>query len=115
LQDPNNASYQIFKSLSKNQQKCVKEFTNLGISSKRRTHALVGQSLLVSAHLTTIQQRHLLVVLVTKFYEKLDLFSIQDFQKFIVSTPENFDDLEDDDHNGDDFTSHPYESAEYDK
>jgi hypothetical protein len=84
----------------------VREAINAAIPCRWRTHALLGQSILSKSKLTTVQQRIFQVCYVTAFFPQLDLLKVQEFSDYVVSTPNNFDDLEDDDNIGADKTSH---------
>lgn len=105
LCDPSKKAHVLYQCMPAKYQIMLQEFVTGAIPSRRRTHGLLGQSFLSDPLITTAQQRGIQVGLVTQLHRSLDLFSIQDFEKFIVSTPDNFDDLEDDDHIGDDITT----------
>ena len=63
--------------------------------SQRRTHALVGQSLLSNNLIVTIQLRGITAAFASNLFPTIDLLELKKLNSFIVSTPDNFEDLED--------------------
>lgn len=93
----------LFGALSPQGQSIIRSFVqnSTSSSSTRRTHALVGQSLLSNDLIFTIQHRGIKAAFITDMFPTIDIRQIQDLDSFIVSTPDNFDDLEDEEHEGD--------------
>jgi hypothetical protein len=94
-------SHPLFAALSTEGQSSISSFVQSSTSSNRRIHALVGQSLLSNDSIFTIQHRGIKAAFITTLFPTIDIRQIQDLDSFIVSTPDHFDDLEDEEHVGD--------------
>ncbi len=60
----------------------------------------------------TMQLSSLMVAVLVEPFNEKKWTSVLDFGDMVVSTPDNFNDLEDDDHIGDDFTTRYSESGD---
>ena len=94
-------SHPLFAALGPQEQSMIRLFVQNTNSSNRRIHALVGQTLLSNDSIFTIQHLGIKAAFITTLFPKIEIRRIQDLGRFIVSTPDNFDDLEDEEHVGD--------------
>ena len=100
-------SHPLFAALGPQEQSMIRLFV------QNTNHALVGQSLLSNDSIFTIQHLGIKAAFITTLFPKIEIRRIQDLGRFIVSTPDNFDDLEDEEHVGDEaVTVYRYDDKE---
>jgi len=89
-------------------------FVQSGFKSRERKHALLGQA--VMKYYPSIQYQSLYVIFHSEKHRILDLYDITYIDTFIeewAELPEGFDDLEDEDHDGDDEDAYLFGPDDY--